>query len=167
MPLIDHIPDLPEEYLAEIGRITVRWSLIESLIHICLIRFSGGNTSDARWLVLFTHMNTRQKLDALGALLEELKATIPAIASAEYSQTLKLLGEAQVRRNAITHATWEYDNGTLTMGKYSAHGKLKIEGQPTTISTLRQTSELIFRAGDSLQELSVTVLGRSSPQSGQ
>src|ERR1019366_3510964 len=136
MPLIDHIPDLPDEYLAEIGRITSRWSVVESLLHICLIRFSGGDPLDARWLVLFTHMNAQQKLDAFGALLNELKG-------GGHADALKLLRSAKDQRNAVIHATWEYDNGILAMGKHSAHGKLKIEGKPTTVAELREVAELM------------------------
>jgi hypothetical protein len=167
LTIIDHIPDLPDDYLAEIGRITVRWSVVESLVHICLIRFSGGDPSEGRWLVLFTHMSAQQKIDALGALLEELNVSLPLIGSEMHRAALCLIREAQSQRNAVTHATWEYANGTATMGRYSARGKLKILGKPTTVGELREISELIFRAGDALQELSVAVLRNTSPQSGQ
>lgn len=165
--IIKHIPDLPDEYLTEIGRITVRWSVVESLVHVCLIRFSGGDPSERRWLVLFTHMNAQQKLDALGALLQELSASLPHVQSEIYRRALRLLSEAQSKRNAVTHATWEYTNGTVMMGSYSARGKLKISGKHTTVPELREISEVIFRAGDALQQLSVTVLRNDSPQSGQ
>jgi hypothetical protein len=59
--------DIPDDYLAEMGRISVRWSRLESVIELSMIELLGKSATEGRSLVLFTHMPFPQKMDIMGA----------------------------------------------------------------------------------------------------
>src|SRR5690349_2752599 len=73
-----HVEEPPSEYLAEIGRVNVRWNMLESYLEFTLIKLLGKEISEGRSLVLFTHMAVPQKFDILSALVNEFTESSPA-----------------------------------------------------------------------------------------
>ena len=75
------IPDrLPDEYLIEIGRVSVEWALLESALDLCLIKLAGKEILETRSSIIFNHMAFPMKLDVMGALVSELLPAYPGLA---------------------------------------------------------------------------------------
>jgi hypothetical protein len=170
MRLADEIPDLPDAYLTELGRVSVRWSMLETWINFALIRLAGKDIHEGRSLVIFNHMAFPQKLDVLGALVSELlvnSTSCPWLAP--YAKEVKpRLDEAQRKRNELIHAKWGTENGQVTRSKITARGSLKIDISPVTVEEIRAVSDLIYEAADALNALIIWPSNSSDlPHKGQ
>ena len=169
MALIDHIPDIPDEYLVEIGRICRRWSVLESLMHICTVKVAGMDIQRASSLIIFAHMSFPLRLDVLGAIVEAANFNGKYPWLADYPRVDKLLRKAQKERNAVIHATWGDEGGAMHMGGFSAHGSLKILSKPISVAELRTSADAIYEAAEELHALIMHdgVVKGPPPQSGQ
>ena len=151
------VGELPAEYLTEIGRVTVRWNLLESYLNFTLIKFLGKDFTEPRSHIVFTHMAVPQKLDALSALVNEIVESHPktsAPLNAAYRRAAPLLKEAQRLRNDITHAKWSVgDDGSVKANKVSARGKLKFELRTMSIDEVIAASNAIYDAAEALYEM--------------
>ncbi len=160
--------DIPDEYLAEIGRVIVRWNKLEGLIELSLIELLGKDMTEGRSLVLFTHMAFPQKMDVLSALVNECLFNPAYSWLKEYKPTVEpLLRDAAKRRNEIAHAKWGIKDGTVGKSSISARGTLKLSNSQASISEIEEASNVIVKAADALATL-VFFRGKSAPpQSGQ
>ncbi len=159
--------DIPDEYLAEIGRVTVRWNRLESLMDLCLIELLGKSMLEGRSLVLFTHMAFPQKMDIMGALIIECLTNPTYGWLSRYKQDVApLLGDAAKKRNMVIHSKWSSDpDGTVGRSEISARGKLKMERHQASLKEIEAASASIVRAADAMVKL---VLRNSlTPQQGQ
>ena len=73
----DNFP-VPDEYLLELGRITVLWGSLESSVNHAINYLSGIKPED-RWRVsvLTAHSNFKQRVDIIETLCNELQKTFP------------------------------------------------------------------------------------------
>jgi hypothetical protein len=151
------IKEPPSEYLVEIGRVMVRWNVLEGYLDFTLIKFLGKSINEVRSHAVFTHMAVPQKLDVLAALVNEIVESHPetsAPLAAVYKHAAPLLKEAQRRRNDIAHAKWGVDDdGTITANKVSARGKVKLEQRTMPIDDVIAASNAIYTAMEALYEM--------------
>lgn len=150
MALADEIPELPDEFLVEIGRINVRWALLESFLDLNLIHLLGKNVTEGRSLIVFNHMAFPQKIDILGAFVNEL-ALSGYEGCEKYSQVQSLLKQAQEKRNLIIHGKFGFDpDGNVSISRIAARGKLTHSEKVVTIPDLKAISALIYQAAERL-----------------
>ena len=153
MPLADEIPELPDEYLIEIGRVSVRWAILESFLDLNLIKLLGKSVLEVRSLVIFNHMAFPQKLDVLGALINELQQS-GYEGCDKYPPVQSLLRQAQEKRNSLLHAKIGYDqNGKVSASRISARGKFKMMQTEISVPDIKEMSALIYKAAEELHTL--------------
>ncbi len=147
----------PAEYLAEIGRVVVRWNLLESYLDFTLIKLSGKDITELRSHVVFTHMAVPQKFDVLAALVNEVVESHPKTSGPlndAHKRAAPLLKKAQTLRNDIIHARWGIeDDGSVKANKVSARGKLKFEQRKISLDAVIAASNTIYEAGEALYEM--------------
>jgi len=161
-------PDIPDEYLTEIGRVTTRWAMLESVVDLCLTRLAGKDILDARSAIIFNHMAFPMKLDVMGALVSELLPNYPELSG--FPTVHQLLKQAQEKRNSIAHSKWGTDEqtGKVQISRLTARGKLKTSITPISVSEIRTAADLIEKAAHDLYVL-VVKAGTTNrpPHSGQ
>ena len=141
---------VPDDYLREIGSVTVTWSLLESVLDFSLMKLSGKDISEPISWIIFAHMTFPLKMDVMGALIEQLQPGYPGLK--RYPEVRDLIKEAQRVRNKVVHSKWGFDVelNAVARSTFSARGKLKTEVQPVDLKELEQASETIGRAGTEL-----------------
>jgi hypothetical protein len=143
-------PDIPADYLTEVGRVTTRWAILESVIDLSLMRFAGKELTDPRSLIIFNHMAFPMKLDVMNALVSELLPGYPALS--EFPAVHQALKQAQEKRNLIAHSKWGIDEktGQVHISRLTARGKLKTSVTPITVAEIKAAADLITNAAQSL-----------------
>ena len=158
-------PDLPEEYLCEIGRIAVNWNRLESALHHTLvIALLGGFATDGRAIAVFAHMAFPQKLDALSAMLRIIDEDLAFVYREQVQGLLKL---AQEKRNTTLHQSWFSQEDGIKRFDVKARGKLTFTLLPVSIQELKEASLSIDNAYSKLL-LAVTfpLAPKAEPQHG-
>jgi hypothetical protein len=56
---------LPEPYLIAIGKVSVAWGMLESIVDLAISKFSGFEPNDPRGAILTAHMTWPLKMDIL------------------------------------------------------------------------------------------------------
>jgi len=145
---------VPDEYLLELGRITVLWGSLESSVNHAINYLSGINPED-RWRVsvLTAHSNFKQRVDIIETLCNELQKTFPNLSM--YPETIKLITKAQGMRNHYSHNGLRLNDetGKVETSSIKARGMLKTEVKPVHISDLKAVSGKIHLALLSIHEL--------------
>ena len=162
--------DIPDEYLAEMGRVSVRWSRLEGMMELSMIKLLGKDITEGRSLVLFTHLGFPQRMHTLGALVTECM-TNPAYhwLSAYKKEVEPLLNEASRLRNDIVHSKWGLNpDGSIGRSNISARGALKFKMSTVQLREIEAASEVIVKAAEALWRLVFSSLPPNDvPQSGQ
>ena|SRR5437660_7946644 len=135
---------VPDEYLVEIGKASVQWSLLESVLDLCMIKLAGYTEVEPRAAAIFAHMTFPVKLDVFAAMVDSILEDYPQLD--EYQDVLKPVREAQKARNRIAHGKWNYENGVVTIAHLTARGKVKTSIEPITIDELKTAAYLIGKA---------------------
>jgi hypothetical protein len=158
-------PDIPDEYMLEIGRIVVNWNKLESLVlHVSVITLLGDFSKDGRALAVLTHMAFPQRLHALEAMLriydEDLAKT--------YCEKVKgLLTQSADKRNALLHQPWFSQDDGVKRLHIAARGTLKFNLLSVGIQELVDTAKFIEEAHSQLLSLIAFPIGvRITPQQG-
>jgi len=144
----------PDEYLLELGRITALWGSLESSVNNAINYLSGIDNSDHwRVSILTAHSNFKQRVDIIKTLCNDLQEMFPNLGM--YSETTKLIEQAQKRRNHFLHngLFFNESNGKVQTTKIEARGILKTQVQNVSISDLKDVSAKIHLALLSLHEL--------------
>lgn len=164
----DWTPDIPDEFLTEIGRVTTRWAILESMLDLCLMKLAGKELTDPRSLIIFNHMAYPMKLDILAALISELLPNYPGLAG--FPAIHQSLKQAQEKRNLVAHSKFgvNAESGDVEISRVNARGKLKTSITPITLAEIKSASELVANAAQNLWDL-VVAAGTASitPQAGQ
>jgi hypothetical protein len=146
--------NLPDEYLKAIGTVTVRWNHLELIVNLFLIHLLGKQIFEDRSHIVFAHMAFPQKLDILGALVEEM-VKLPQYSSLKKfkSEVRPLLGAAQSGRNSVIHSMWGMKDGKVTKASISARGSLKFSWTPASLKEIEVTIQSIEAARVALSDL--------------
>jgi hypothetical protein len=163
MEAADADPDIPTEYLIEIGRVSTRWGILESTIDLCLMNLAGKDILDPRSLIIFNHMAFPMKIDVMGALVSQLQPTYPDLSG--FPPVLQLLKQAQEQRNRVVHSKWGSDEpgGQVTISRLTARGKLKTSVTPISVEEVRAAADLITKAAHDLYILVVKAGTTNTP----
>ncbi len=156
--------DIPDDYLRALGLVVVRWSYLEGILDLSLIKLLGKSINEGRSFVVFAHMAFPQKLDVLGALISEVALPEQAPLRLYKKDIQPLLKKAQESRNALLHSKWISQDGFIMTSSLSARGSLKLKGDVITVEGIEHVCEDIVHAADTLYE---AIVASSSPQSGQ
>ena len=145
---------LDETVLAELGRISALWALLEQTMNLCIGKLSGFDVlNDPKSFILVNHSSFPQKLDMLEALCNELGDAFPHLKT--HKIAIGKLNEAKNLRNQFIHNTIAVnpDTGQLIVAIGSARGKLKVGTKQITIPDIRRASIAIHDAHRELWKL--------------
>jgi hypothetical protein len=153
--LFGDIQELPDAFLVEIGRVSVRWSMLETMLHFTLIKFAGMSPLEGRSHAIFHHMAFPQKQQALGAMLSELVVNpVSKELRNRYTKNIHpLLESASRARNELIHAKWGVEDGKVMKSSISARGSLKMSVNPITVKEIRAASDIIDQSTLALSRL--------------
>jgi hypothetical protein len=162
-------PDLPDEYLREIGKVVVSWNRIESLLHHTLVLALQDNfAQDARVVAVFTHMAFPQKLDTLKAMLLISQSSKGQIFIDYQEKIQPLLKSCQEKRNNILHQSWSVDNGIVQRFDIKARGIFKATRLDVSLADLTDTTSLMAETHQSMFTLlTIPLAPKADPQEGQ
>jgi len=134
---LSHVTALPDGAVAEIGRITVQFAILE----FYLARLVHGlleQTGDIGWIVT-SELSFPKLQDLSMSLVMEVHGPAKA---AEYKEVLKEVSEAEASRNIISHSVWGVlmpkGEPLLIRSKYTAKRKkgLSRQRQELTVEDL-------------------------------
>lgn len=132
---------IPDDFLIAIGRVSVRWNTLESMIEMVLIKLAGIGDGDSRGKIIFNHMSWPQRMDVLGALVESLVNEYPRL-NGYNEEVVPLLKKAQAGRNKIMHGFFGMNGGPDVMIlRATARGKLKFQMEKITVSEIDGVSK--------------------------
>jgi hypothetical protein len=149
---------LPDDYLIEVGRVSVMWSALEAFLNLCIGKLTGFNElEDPKPFILLNHASFPQRLDMLGALCEQLVPEYPQLA--HYKEVISVLRSAQTLRNKFAHNSMRFNQSTgkAEMASGSARGRLKVSVEQIDLADIRRATIAIDEASAALYKL---VLGR-------
>lgn len=149
---------LPNEFLIEIGRVSVLWVALENFLGVCIGKLAGfDEILDPKPFILVTHSTFPQKLDILSALCAHLCLSYPNLKG--HIDTISKLKSAQKARNKFLHNTIGPDpsTGKMQLAQGSARGKIKSSLDPVSIADIRKASIEIDEALASLYKLILRV----------
>ena len=145
---------LPDEYLIELGRISVVWAGLETFLNLFIGKLAGFNElADPKPFILVNHSSFPQKLDMLGALCEQLVSDHPHLAN--YKDVISRLSLAQKLRNKFAHHSMALNSQTrkVEMAVGSARGSLKVSVEQFEIEDIRRATISIDEAQAALYKL--------------
>jgi hypothetical protein len=137
--------NIPDDYLLRIGRITVAWGALETVVDVALARLGGFNQTDPRSAIITAHMAWPLKMDIMEALAHALEASYPNLR--RFSKAKPFLKAAQEGRNRTAHGHWIYKDGQVVKVRMTARGKLRSSVEPMTITELDAALAAIIDAG--------------------
>jgi hypothetical protein len=136
---------VPDEYLARIGKISVAWGTLESVVDLALAKLGGFRMQDPRGAIVTAHMTWPLKMDILESLVNALADEHPRLK--QYSKVKPLLKRAQEGRNSVSHGSWGYEDGKAYKARATARGRLKASVDPITLGMLDSIVNDIGSAG--------------------
>lgn len=147
---------LPNDYLLELGRISVLWGALEHSINIAISRLAGYEAIyDYRAAILIAHSNFKQRVDILGALCEQLEKEYPDLKS--YEKVIHKITAAQNGRNKFMHNGMSLnEDGKVETASMSARGKFKTKIEEVSLEDLRKVIANIHEAMLALHGLVTT-----------
>lgn len=152
---------LPDEFLREVGRLSVLWTGLDDQLNTCIGKLAGFNDLlDMRPFILVKHSSFQQKLDVLSSLCEHLLAKYPWLQS--YKNVVSQIKSAQTLRNRFVHnaLVQSEDGKSVEIAVGSARGKLKTSVERVTNDEIKNASVAIVNAKSSLHLL---ITGRNRP----
>jgi len=115
--------NIPDEYLIRIGRITVAWGALETVVDLALAKLAGFAQYDPRSAIITAHMTWPLKMDILESLAHALATKYPELR--RLPKAKPFLAAAQSGRNRASHGHWVYTDGKVRKLRYTARGQLK------------------------------------------
>ena len=137
---------LPENYLLELGHITVLWANLEAEVKVAINYLSGvGELDQWRVYILTAHCGFQERVDIVETLYKQLQGVLPEFA--EFSQVVKLIRAAQKERDRYTHNTLAMnEKKQVQITRQQAQGSLKIKVELVSPSDLKNVSRKIHLA---------------------
>lgn len=142
---------IPDEYLIEIGKVTVQWSVLETVFDLCSIKLAGMDVMEPRGTAIFAHMTFPLKLDVFVAMVDSLQSGYPRLQN--YKAVVAAVREAQTIRNKIVHSKWLFRDGIVYLSRITARGAVKTSTDPITVDELRKAAIQIESAARDLLKL--------------
>jgi hypothetical protein len=137
--------NIPEPYLIAMGKVTVAWGVLESVVDLAITRLAGFGTFDPRSAIMTAHMAWPQKMNVLESLAAALASEHPGLAN--FDAAKQPLKRAQEGRNQIAHGHWAVQDGKVYRLRATARGKLRADITPVTLSQIDAVLSDISRAG--------------------
>lgn len=148
------IDEIPPEFLKAIGDVVVRWNRMEIEVNTLLIHWLGKDIRENRSHVIFTHMSFPQKLDVMGALVEELTQEKKySYLKACKTRFIPLLKKAQIGRNMVIHSMWGTLNGNVMRASITARGSLKLSWSVASLDEINEVKRIIEQVDEDLLAL--------------
>lgn len=148
-----HPDDPPDEFLAAIGKVAIRWNRFEQILNLLLIHMLGKNVMEDRSHIVFAHMAFPQKLDIFGALAEALINGGYPWVDEQRTKIIPALKDAQARRNKIIHSVWGMKSGKVVSSSISARGSLKVSWTDRKMEDLNGAIQSIEDAEKLLEKM--------------
>lgn len=145
---------LPDEYMLEIGRLSVNFSTMETGVNLAIGKLMGyEGVHDWRAAVVVAHLNFKQRVDMLETLCHELHDEFPPLAG--YVKVLSDIKKAQLGRNRFLHQSMMFDEiaGKVNAVSMSARGQMKPRIDAVSLKDIQRVSAETHLATLSLHHL--------------
>ena len=144
---------VPDEYLLELGRLTVLWGTLESHCVVAFGKLAGyEQLLDVRAVIVTAHLNFQQRIDAISTLCEHLAPEYPTLSN--YQDVIKQLKAAQKARNKFSHNPISIDeSGHIGLAYASARGSLKLNTETVHLADIKEACAKAHEALCSLHSL--------------
>jgi len=132
---------LPNEFMLELGRISITWSSLESMVNISISKLAGySDRYDFRAGIMLAHSNFKQRIEILETLFEQCSKKFKNLEN--YDPIIKKIKNAQRGRNKFIHhiLTLNPDNKKVEISNLSARGSMKVTVKPVRINELKEVS---------------------------
>ncbi len=149
---------LPDEYLAEIGRITLLWARLEKLLATAVANLAGfGNLADPRIYIVFTRPDFQHNLGLLQELCDHLAPRNPRMQ--DYPQVIALLAAAALSRARYTGGGLATNpgDGRVELDVARAGDRFNLTTVPVAVTDLQQVAVEIDAAQHALYKLVMTL----------
>lgn len=149
---------LPDEYLAEVGRITLLWARLEKLLETAVANLAGfNNLSDPRVYIVFTHPGFSQNLALLKELCKHLAPSNPGMR--DYQLVIDQLTAAEVSRDRFTSGALgtNQGDGRVEMTVAAESNRFDMITVDVSIADLQQVAVAIDAAQHALYKLVMTL----------
>jgi hypothetical protein len=143
--------NVPEPYLTTIGKVTVVWGVLESVVDLSIWRLAGFKQTDHRSAIVTAHMTWPLKMDVIEALAVAVTPDHPQFGA--FGSVRPLLKKAQEGRNRIAHGQWGYVDGKVIKARATARGRLRAQIIPITLDEIEAIVADIALAGRALLKL--------------
>ena len=137
---------VPDDFLREIGRVTVEWNRLETAIDVAIAMLLGQPWYDPKAAALLSTFNNSQRLKTLETLsaMHCDAAGNPEFHVTFKTQTMPRLNKALTERNRLTHSRWSIHDDDVIKSRVTAHGAFKVDSTVVTMAELDSlTKELI------------------------
>ncbi|WP_445356232.1 hypothetical protein ACJJI5_10565 [Microbulbifer sp. EKSA008] len=150
--LIANLP-VPDEYLIELGKITVMYGALEFSIDRAISKLAGYESMlDWRVSVMTAHLTFQQRVNALGTLFEQVSESYPNLSG--YAKVIERIKGVQKQRNKFVHSMYTNgDKSEVGIWSLSARGSLTIKSQDVYIQEVRNVSVEIDKVRVQLEKL--------------
>ena len=166
----EYQPDqIPDKYLIAIGKVALRWNLVENLLNSVLVEMIGGDMFTDLPYAPFIHMSVRNKLQTLETIMDAMKVDADTRISKSFRIAIPLVERAGKKRNEIIHSMWLISEGRVAYQSVHAQGKITMRRVLVDIEHVNDAIELIGKSQEALWELLIwaSAAHRPAPQSGQ
>jgi hypothetical protein len=148
---------MPEEEMAqfarELGRLTWNFSQLEHQLQWFVAYLAGG--SEEAW-ILASSLSFKRLIQT-GIAIAHTSLRHETAFIEEFTQVTRLMNQAEARRNIVVHSSWLVsieDTGDITRSKTKLRKEfLERQMEPMPLTKLREISDLVAQALDSLRNL--------------
>lgn len=137
----------PNEYMLELGRISVLWGSLEQSVNLAISKLAGYEAIyDYRAAILTAHSNFKQRVDIISTLCEQLEKEHPHLKS--YKKVINKIESAQNGRNKFMHngISVNEETGKVETARLTARGKLQTKIEEVNLSDLEKVTANIHEA---------------------
>jgi hypothetical protein len=155
--------DLPKDFLAAIGDVTVAWAYVGNLIEVAIWGMLGLNTRQGTSLTAIFHF--QQKLNmcrSVGVRFFEDSAQLQP-----FKDLCKKIGDVYAERNVIEHSTWQQMHPSMPVSRARVLKNLKIEPAFVTTEEVEKTAQTVIKLVMELNDFMERYIPPPSPNNPQ
>jgi hypothetical protein len=133
--------DLPKDFLAAIGEVTVVWSYVSNLVEVAIWGLLGLNTRQGASLtVIFFFQQRLSMLRSVGVrYFEDTPQLQP------FKDLCTKIEGVYAERNTIEHATWHHVHPSMPVSRVQIRKNLKIEPAFVQVEEIEEFGQTIIK----------------------
>ncbi len=133
--------DLPKDFLAAIGDVTVAWAYVGNLIEVGVWGMLGLNTRQGASLTAIFHF--QQKLNIFRSVGMRYFEDSPQLQP--FKDLCTKIADVYAERNVIEHSTWQHVHPPMPVSRARVLKNLKIEPAFVTIEEVEEIGQTVIK----------------------